>query len=248
MEDENVLDDFEADFPKADDTTDPFAETTEAPKKDETDPEEVPEDRKNRRHRRLEEKLNAEREANIALTERVKVLSEVDKFKRESGESGIDLSKIYGSETPEAREATRILQEAFKKTAQEAEQNALARFEAKQAEALKAQKEAEGFITQELEALEDEFNVDLTSNAPAARKARSQVLALVEKMSPKDSDGNIKDYGDFSTAFEVYQERTKRDSSRQKGVAARSMVRSGGSQQTVTSKPEEDYLRSIGII
>lgn len=259
-EPKDALDEFNEDFPKGDESVDPFAETrTEktVPEKEETTEEDDVakiKERDNREAKRAKRALQAEREANIALTERIKVLSEVQKFNQETGSSkelASDITRIYGNDTPEAREASRILKEALDRNLEQAEERALRRLqEVREAEVV-AQKEAESFIDNELAALEDEYDVDLTSDSPAGRKHRREFLELVQKASPKDQDGNIKEYADFSEIFEIYQSRLEKpDNSRQRQVASRSMTRSGSSstQKSVEQTSNEQWLKDRGII
>lgn len=216
-----------------------------------TEPEADEKEFKNRRMRRMEEKWQAEREANIALNERVKALSEVQKFREESQSDTLDadLSRIYGTDTPQGQEATRILQKVLQKHTKDAEERAYERFIQARQEEEGERAEASQTIDTELESLEDDFNIDLTSNAPAARKARTELLDLVEKLSPKDREGNIVEFADFGAAFELYQSRKSGENSRQKDLGSRSMVRGGSSGSSNLEKDaRENYLREIGIL
>jgi len=185
--------------------------------------------RKNRRHRRLEEQLQKERESNIALAERIKVLAEVDKTIKES-DGAIDprLIRVFGT-TDEAKEIARHFTEILNETKESARKETLEEIESKQAELVKEQQNYESQIDSELEALEEEHDIDLTSNAPAARKTRKEFLELVQSLSPKDVDGSITGYADFGSTFDLYQrtkEEAKNDNSRNKEVASKSMQRS----------------------
>ena len=231
---------------KPQDEQDPFGEAPEQevePKEEEAEVEPL----KNRQARRMADKLQAEREANIALAERVKVLSEVKQF---SKETGVDerLLRLYGSEE-QGKAAAELHNSLLEDFATKAEERAYQRFENARQEEAKAQRDAESFIDNELESLEDEFNVDLTSNAPSARKARKELLETVQKLSPKDENGNIKDYADFASAFEMYQASKKEPSTQKKDLASRSMVRSGSSSATkLEDSVMERTLKDAGII
>jgi hypothetical protein len=88
--------------------------------------------------------------------------------------------------------------------------------------------EAGDFIDSELEALEDKYGVNLQLGS----KQTNEFLQLVEELSPKDDEGNVKEYADFDSTFEVYQrmqQASKPDNSRQRGIASRSMQRSSSS-------------------
>lgn len=212
------------------------------------DPEEVPESIKNRQHRRLEEKLQKERESNIALAERVKMLSEQDKF---SKDTDIDprIAKMFDTSDVGKENALRLA-EILNDMSSKAKQDALQEIANQQESERVEQKSYEEFIDNELEALEDQHNVDLTSDSPQARRARREFLELIEKLSPKDEEGTITGYADFGSTFELYKERhtEKVDNTRQKQIASRSMERggsSGGESQTKVTPGfrgwEKDY-------
>lgn len=184
--------------------------------------------RKNRAYRRLEEKLQRERESNIAMAERIRMLSEQRQY--ESGEPTdipADWIALYG-DTPEARRAWAIQENMLKNYVSQAKQEAIEEIESRQQREVAEQKQYEQLIDNVLEDLEDEYGIDLTSNAPAARKARTEYLEMVSNLSPKDEDGTITGYADFHSTFELYQEKLqKQSSSRNKELAARSMHKSG---------------------
>jgi hypothetical protein len=244
QEDKERADIFDENTPKA---------TVEV-KKDEVDPEEVPESIKDRRHRRLEQKLQAERESNIALNERVKVLSEMEKFTSEVGDSVIpDIAKMFDSSEVGKENALR-LSKIILDTQQKAKEEAIREIEERQKLATQEQKEYENLIDNELESLEDIHNIDLTSNAPKARKVRQEFLELVEQLSPKDESGNITGYADFESAFELYQKsHTEKDTTntRREEIAARSMQRSNSSTETIQKRTpgfsgwKEDYAKGV---
>lgn len=207
------------------------------------DDEKGGEPRKNRRHRRLEEQLQRERESNIALAERIKVLAEVKRGEpATAGEMPPEWVALYGN-SPESQNAWAMQERIFKQYAERAKTEALQEFETKQSAVVKQQKEFESFIDNELEALEDEYDVDLTSDAPAARKARRELLEMVQQLSPKDESGTIVGYADFGSTFELYrktktQEKPANETiTRQKEIAAKTMQESGkneGEKQTFT--------------
>lgn len=192
------------------------------------------EPRKNRRHRRLEEKLQQEREANIALNERIRLLTEAERFSQETGgEVDPRLLKVFGT-SDEGKELSKIFTDIRAEDRKIAAQQALAEFQAIQERAQSEQREYEKFIDESLEWLEDEHNIDLTSDAPAARKARRELLELVESLSPKDAEGTITGFADFGSTFDLYQ-RTKAESKsnptadRRKEISSNSMERPAGS-------------------
>ena len=201
------------------------------------------EPRKNRRHRRLEAQLQVEREARIAAEARAEGKSEAERFSRSSDVQGPPDKwiRIYG-DTPESRTAWQLQKEMFDDVAKSTREQTLAEIEARDKKRVDEQKKFESFIDGELEGLEDEHNVDLTSDAPAARKARREFLELVAELSPKGEDGSITAYADFEAAWKQYQkgktEKLDPDAARRKELASRSMATgsqgSNGAQRETT--------------
>ena len=53
--------------------------------------------------------------------------------------------------------------------------------------------------------IEDNYDVDLTSTAPQAKKLRTEFIEFVERIAPKDEYGNVKEYPDFESSFELFR-------------------------------------------
>lgn len=204
----------------------------------EQQPAKESEPRKNRRYRRLETQLAAEKEARIAAEARAKALAEIGP---RAQEENIDerLLRMYG---PEHIEAAKLHMELLRDFEARAKQEAIKEFEDKQAARAAEVQKFEATISGELEALEDEYDVDLTSDSPAARKARNEFLGLVQKLSPKDETGAITAYADFAETWELYQLKQKpaQTSQRAKEVAARSME-GGGTGQPAPKAPTPGF-------
>lgn len=241
-------------FPTAEEAqkeTDVFASQPEA--KDEQvekeDPQENEDEPKNRRYRRLESRFQAEREANIALNARLQAISETQKFREETGAEDIDqnLARIYGTNTPEAKEATQLLQQALKKSTDKAVERALERFQEERAKENTEVAREESTLDSFMETIEDEFNVDLTSNTAEAKRARDTFLDTLERLSPK-RDGEIVEYADPIATWEYAQSKLNRPSNRAKELSSRGMTRGGTSAKVDDSKAHEKYLREQGLI
>jgi hypothetical protein len=224
----------------------------EGKKKEET-PEEGEEGRKNRRHRRLEQQLAESRE-NERVAREAAIAAEARAAGRaETGSESIDarLLRMYG-DTPEGKEAARIHQELLTDTHQRARQEAMDEFRAAQAAEAAAERQYADRITSELEALEDEHNVDLTSSSPAATKARNDFLDLIQSVSPKNTDGSLAGFADFGSTFELFKSRQQAQrtgqSQERRELAARTMEPSGAVD---VQKAEDDqqlaWLRRMGI-
>ncbi len=240
MNENNTVDEFFKDLPSDDKKdADIFSETKpteQVETKKEEEAEETDSDsRKNRRHRRLEEQLQRERESNIALNERLKVLSETERFAKDV-EIDPRIAKMFDS-TDVGKENALRLADVLSDMTSKAKEEALREIESEKQKTAQEQREYESLIDSELESLEDAHNVDLTSNSPQARKTRREFLEMVQSLSPKDDDGTITGYADFGSAFEIYQ-KTKQDTKvtnpRQREIASKSMQRS--SSQTDTER------------
>lgn len=203
--------------------------------KDKTEDDEP---RKNRRHRRLEAQLQQEREARIAAEARADAVSESQRFSSDEGEVDERFLRIYG-DTPETRQAWKLQQDILNDYKQEAKQEAIREIEERDENVKRQTREYESFIDDELEGIEDEFDVDVTSDAPAARKARREFLEMVQQASPKDEDGTITGYADFSAVWEFYQTKKsteKQNSNRNKDISSRSMEKSSGAPKPGQNK------------
>lgn len=204
---------------------------------------------RNRRERRLEAKLQAEREAGIELAARLQALTESQQARNETpSEYLANVERIYGTDSPEAREATEILKQALLSVKEEAKREALEAYEERTSAETRAVVEAEAMLDDMIDEIEDEFDVDLSSKE--AEVHRTNFYRLLEKMSPKDRNGDILYYADPLSVWEVYMERTapkKDDTARQ--LASRSMTNGASSAPSDLSRETtERYLREQGII
>lgn len=238
------VDEFFEKLPNEDkEEADIFAENPKAEEKkadsaaeDADDPEKAPESVKDRRHRRLEARLQQEREANIELNAIIKTRSEMERFAQEVGDDiNPDIAKMFDA-TDVGKENALRLSKVILDSQKRAKEEAIREIEEKQANAVKEQREYESLIDNELESLEDDYNVDLTSDSPKARKTRREFLELVQELSPKDEEGNITGYADFGSTFKMYQkthtEKTETNTRREE-IASRSMQRSNAGSETV---------------
>lgn len=205
-------------------------ESVEVPEevKEESKPEkEEDEPRKNRHHRRVEEQLEREREGTRFLNEKILELTSSQRMSEDLKEQEMptDWLALYG-DAPESKKAWAIQRNLYEQAAERGKKEALQEFEERQRQELEEARQAEQHIDDALISIEENYDVDITSNSPKARKMRSEYLELVKDVSSKDSDGNITAYADFDSTFELYQKtktEPKEDNSRQKEIAARSM-------------------------
>ena len=244
------MDEFLKDIPNASDKEtqgDVFDQNLNtAPEKDVA----VITERDNREAKRAKKALQAEREANIALNARLQTMTEFQRFS-EATPDNVDekLLQLYGNDE-KGKLAARITQDLLDKTREQAAQSALESFQSQQQEEQAEVAESQRELDTMLEDIEDEFpNVDLTSDSPSARKLRQGFYAALEKVSPKNEDGMVKEYADPIATFEYFQSTQTPETNRSKDLAARGMVRSGQSgdsklEQTV----QERFLKDAGII
>lgn len=208
--------------------------------------------RDNREARRAKAALQSEREANIALNARLEAMTEAQKFQRDTQDLKVDesLLTLYGSDD-NGRRAAEITQRLLEKTKSEARDEALKMFQEEQRKAQAEVGQQEKVLDEMLENVEDEFDVDLTSNTPQAKKARQTFLTLLEEVSPKDREGNVKDFADPISTFKILQSQTTKDSqtNRAKDLSSRSMVRAGASGDSkLEATAQERFLKEAGIL
>lgn len=235
--------------PKVDQLDQPLEEeqknVEELPK--EVDPEEAEESVKNRRHKRLEAKLQKEREANIALNARLSQIAE-SKAVREGSEAADYLKsveRIYGTQSPEAIEATNILKSALEGVEKTATERALKTFREEQAKEREAIKKEEAQLDSFIEDIEDTYGVSINEETERG------FFKYLDRISPKSEDGSVIAYADHQAAWEDYSEKIKASKpiNKAKTLASRSMVQSGASGD---SKLVEDsttrYLKENDLI
>ncbi len=209
--------------------------TDEEPEKEtpvrrvELDEDGYPKNREGRRKRQEDERL---RDEVTQLNERVRVLSEADKFKADVGD---DYKKLLepifgnadekGNYDPKRELATKNLIAAFEAMKESSKKEFLAEIESRNSEETKAEREADGEVNEFLDLAEDE-GLDISDDG-----TRNGLITLMERMSKKYDDGNIKEFADSEAVIETFKAFQKRGGSdRAKELADRSMTRSGESQ------------------
>ena len=217
------------------------------PEKEEAQPESQDDPVMNRRGKRLMAQLQAEKEANIALSARLAAVTEMQKFRSESESSDDYLKKvesIYGTDTPEAKLATDLLKQTLSDVERRATERAIEAMQEQQEQATKAVADQEQVLDSMIDDLEDETGQTID------KQTQSGFFALLEKLSPKDADGNVVAYADHFAVWEEYQSRKAApQNNRAKDLASRSMVRTGATPATnVQDDATERYLRENGII
>ena len=220
----------------------PEVKPEEAPvAKDPDDPELQPEGVKNRRHKKLEERLQAEREANIAMAARLEAMAEATKGKDEGDYLKV-VERIYGTDTPEAVAATELLRTALLEVEERSFTRAVEKMREEQQE-FERQKAAEDSTLDDMvDEIEEHFGVKMTP------QLQESFFAQLEKLSPKDKNGNVTEYADPIAVWEFIQPR-KTESTRAKDLASRSMTTSATSTSTSTQDDAvKRMLRAEGIL
>lgn len=222
----------------------PADEEAEKPapvKRYELDEDGYPKNRLGRRMRSQDEERANEIQQ---LNERVKQLSEVDRFKQEVGDDHLKkVEAIFGTDTPEKLAATNLLKEALQGMTERAKAETLKEIGQEREVETKAQREADNEVDEFLEMAADE-GLDIDND-----NVRSGLITLMERMSKKYDDGNIKEFADNEGVIDAYKELQKRGgSSRARELADRSMTRSGESQpSTLPQNAIERYMKENGL-
>lgn len=145
------------------------------------------------------------------------------------------LTRLIGNDTPEKVSMIKEFKDILTEGTQKAKAEAIAELEARQ----NAETQADLAAEQELETAFDniEENYDVDFSTLLGKKTRQEFASFVEKIAPKDRNGDIVDYPDMNSAWETFSELKKSTAtpSRAKELASRSMARSAetGNQQTI---------------
>lgn len=214
------------------------------------DPEKQPDEVKNRRHKRLEARLQAERESNIRLTERMLAIAEAKKDNGEEAGFLKGIERIYGTDSPEAIAATELLKSSLLGLHESAKKSAIDEIRNERIKEIEEQKKADAELDSMIEEIEDEYSVDLSSTG--SERTRKGFFSMLQKMSPKDEHGNITQFADHHAVWEAFQSQVKskkQPENRAKDLASRSGTQSGAA---AGAKTQDDaatkWLKENGII
>lgn len=204
---------------------------------------------KNRRERRLQDKLDRERESAIALNERVKELAEiVEGFKKSSASPLEDKFKQVFGDDERGVLLTKNFAEIMQSVKQEAKLEALQEIESRSSLEKDQEKVYSDQVDQEFEYLEDTYGVDLSSDSQKAVKTRNEFIDFMIDISPKDENGDIVEYADFDAGFKAFSKTQTKPESRNKELAARTMTNShSSSPSSGNDDATERWLNENGI-
>ena len=198
---------------------------------------------KNRREKRLRQRLDDERQSSKQLAEKLTLLAETSK-NIEDSEYLKGIEKIYGNESPDAEMATNALKSALVGMGKDAEERAYQRFNKEREEIIRVEQEAKNQLEVLIDDIEDTYNIELSE---AEENDFSQLLL---KMSQK-KDGKVVSYADSHSVWEVFKERTKRKpnpNTEAKAVSSRSLNQGGETKNTVADDSATRFLKENNII
>lgn len=156
---------------------------------------------------------------------------------------------VIGNDTPEKVNALNALAKSLKSFDDRAIRRAEEKIEEIQNRQSEVDRKAEEELDNAFENIEETFDVDLTSQK--ASKIRSDFVTFVERIAPKDRNGDIIDYPDMNSAWETFSEIQKSNTqpSRAKELASRSMSRSAETStkpiEKVNWKKADEFLDTL---
>lgn len=154
------------------------------------------------------------------------------------------LVRLIGNDTPEKVQAVKDFKRVLLEREEKGAEKALQELDRRSQAEAQAEVQAESEIADGFESIEDEFRVDLTSNTPQARKLRGEYIEFIEKIAPKDKNGDILDFPDFTESFRTFQSlRNIQKNNRAKDLAARSMTRT--SETSAPPKVNDQSWRGV---
>lgn len=172
--------------------------------------------------------------------------SERERFVEETKEDGDSddltdvLSRIIGNDTPEKLSAIKDFRKAIASSEERAVARAARQYDDREQQVQALEREADESLDDAFDSIEETYGVDISSNSPLARKTRNEFIEFVQRVAPKDSNGDIKEYPDLTETFEVFQEMNKRSpapsNNRAKELASRGIARSTETQSAGPAK------------
>lgn len=142
--------------------------------------------------------------------------------------------QAIGNDTPQKQAALQAYRNALERLDQKGATQAQQYIENIQQREQEADREAEEELDEAFENIENNYGVDFSRNT----KLRSEFASFVEKIAPKDRNGDIVDYPDMESAWETFSEikSANRQPSRNKEIANRGMARSAETTATPTKR------------
>lgn len=218
------LDNQPKDDPFKPESEDPFAQ----PIVEEQKTEEVKEDRPLPFHKdpKVQKFIKKEVEKRIG----VKAPEPEKVVKSEDAEDVVSaFQTIIGNDTPEKVHALKMLGKTIHDVEEKASQKALEHINAREQAERDAETQARQQLENGFEGIEEEFGVDITSNTAQAKKTKSDFVDFLTRISPKDGNGEVKEFADFNESFRLFKDSKKSEApsnAKAKELASRGMQRS----------------------
>lgn len=155
--------------------------------------------------------------------------------------------RLIGNDTPEKIAFIKEAKAREERQIQLSEERAYQRLISERDREEAQEREVEDMLANSIDEIEEEFNIDLTSKDPVAKKTRVDFLKYVEKIAPKDEDGEIVYLPDMRSTFETFQELRKKASTneRAKDLASRGTTRSGDVTNTPSQRITFDNIDEL---
>ncbi len=157
--------------------------------------------------------------------------SETERFSKETEDSSDEitdvLTRIIGNDTPERLSAIKDFKKVLLEREERGAQKALEQIQLREQEERQAEEDAQEELTKGFEEVEENFNVDLTSNTAQAKKERIEFVDFITRVAPKDENGDVTQFPDLIETYTLFKETKKAPTpSRAKELAARGLSRS----------------------
>jgi hypothetical protein len=147
-------------------------------------------------------------------------------FKQEVKEINLPSSfiKLVGNDTPEKVEVLKDLDKYFGNLKGEARNEFLQEMQEREQQSKAQDAAALDELQSGFETIEEDYGVDLDTD----RATRTKFVEFLRKVSPKNEDGEVKEFADIPSAWETFQDLNKRTSqpTRAKELASRGLTRS----------------------
>jgi hypothetical protein len=157
----------------------------------------------------------------------------VEDTKKDDDDPLLDvLTRVIGNDTPEKISAIKDFRKALDSRDEKVRSETLREIDARVSEEREAEQQATNELVEGFENIEDTFNVDLTSNKPTAVSMRKEFVDFIQRIAPKDEDGQVTEFPDLEETFKLFQDIKKGvpiPPNRAKELAARSVGRSSDS-------------------
>ena len=220
-------------------------ETVENPsehpeKKDEEDSEDEQPRRKTHDERRWERLMRERNEDRETISQLKKFKEEVEQGSYSMADEEVPeyFKKMYEDGIP-LEERWKMVrnyeQQREQRLIEQAQEKVLSQIQTKQAE----EEKWESYIDEQLELLEEKYNVDFLSERPGASRRRRDFLKTLQKISPKDEYGDILQYASFEDTFELWNKTANKGSEKEAIARKKDIASMGNRNRPVTNQEIE---------